>query len=569
MVKAIINGTEVCVENGTTILNAALSAGIKIPTLCYLENINEIGACRVCIVEIEGMQKLIASCNTILEDGMVIYTNSPKVRKARKNIVSLILSQHDCECATCVRSGNCALQAVANDLGILQIPYKKELKEPEWPKSFPIIRNASKCVKCMRCIQVCDKIQGMHIWDIEGTGGWTDVDVSGHRKIKESECTVCGQCVTHCPVGALRERDDTAKVFKALSDPDTVTVVQVAPAVRTAWAEYWGLDEKTATPGRLVSAIKQLGFDYVFDTDFSADLTVMEEASEFIERLKHKENYTFPLFTSCCPGWVKFIKTQYPDMIGQLSTAKSPQQMFGAVAKSYFAQKVGIDPHKIFCVSVMPCTAKKAEIDLPGMNSACGDPDVDVALTTRELVRMLRADNVKVEELPEEDFFSPLGTASGAGVIFGASGGVAEAALRSAYYLITGKNPDPDAFKSVRGIQGWKEATFEIGDLKVRTAVASGLGNVRKLIEALRNGEVSYDFVEMMACPGGCAGGGGQPIKLNHEEAKQRGDILYMLDAGSRLRFSHENPNLKQMYKEFFKHPLSEKSHELLHIEQE
>ena len=567
MVKLTIDNLPVKVKEGTTILKAAESVGVHIPTLCYLEGINEIGACRVCVVEIEGKSQLEASCNTAVEEGMVVYTNSHRVRKSRKAIVELILSQHDCLCATCVRSGNCELQTVANDLGILKQTYKREVKDADWPKSFPLVRDMAKCIKCMRCVQVCDKIQDMHIWDIEGTGSRTNIDVSHNRNIKDSDCTICGQCITHCPTGALRERDDTDIVLDALADPDKVTVIQVAPAVRTAWAEYWNLDKKKATPGRMVAAIRKLGFDYVFDTNFSADLTIMEEGSELLARLAKRGVYKFPMFTSCCPGWVRFLKSQYPDMTGQLSTAKSPQQMFGAVAKSYFAEKIGVDPRNIFCVSVMPCTAKKHECAIPGMNDACGDPDVDVSLTTRELVRLIRADHIRPDELKEEPFDSPLGSGTGAAVIFGTTGGVMEAALRSAVFLATGENPSPDAFPEMRGMDGWKEATYEVAGKKLRCAVVSGLGNTRKIIEAIRKGEAEYEFVEIMACPGGCSGGGGQPIHGGRELAESRGDYLRELDVKSELRFSHENPDVIRMYEEYFQKPLGHKSHKLLHTD--
>lgn len=568
-VKLIIDGTPVKIESDKTIMEAANTIGIHIPNLCYLKDVNEIGACRVCIVELEGKEKLVTSCNTKVEDGMVVYTNSPKVRKTRRTVVELILSQHDCYCATCARSGNCKLQTLANNLGILSHTFKREIKETKWTMNFPLIHDESKCIRCMRCIQICDKVQGLNIWDIEGTGSRTAVNVSGNRKITEVDCSLCGQCITHCPTGALRERDDTTKVLDALADPEVITVVQVAPAVRTAWAEHWSLDRDFASQERMVAAIKKLGFNYVFDTNFSADLTIMEEGSEFLDKLTHKDEHKFPMFTSCCPGWVRFLKSQYPDMVSQLSTAKSPQQMFGAVAKSYFAEKMGIDPKKIFCVSIMPCIAKKHECELPNMNDACGDPDVDISLTTREFVRMIRADHITPEELPEIPFDSPLGTGTGAAVIFGATGGVMEAALRSAFFLVTGKNPDPDAFKIVRGLDGWKEAEIDINGITVKAAVASGLGNTRKLIEAIRRGEVEYDFVEIMACPGGCAGGGGQPIADDIEMAGVRVDYLYKLDANNPLRFSHENPEITAVYEDYFEKPLGHKSHHLLHTDHE
>ena len=420
----------------------------------------------------------------------------------------------------------------------------------------------------MRCIQICEKVQTVNIWDLLGTGSRAMVDVSRNRRIKDTECTYCGQCITHCPTAAIRERDDTGRVYDAIDDENIVTVVQVAPAVRAAWAERYGLDAEFATPRRMAAALRRMGFDYVFDTDFTADLTIMEEGSEFIERFTHKDQHKWPMFTSCCPGWVRFLKSQYPELTDNLSTAKSPQQMFGAVAKSYFAEKIGVDPHKIFVVSVMPCVSKKSECALPTMNDACGDPDVDVVITTRELNIMMRANHINPVFLPEEEFDSPLGTGTGAAVIFGATGGVMDAALRSAYYLIAGSNPDPDAFRSVRGMDGWKESVFEIpGAGEVRVAVASGLGNARKLIQAIKRGDVHYDFVEIMACPGGCAGGGGQPIVDGCELADERGSVLWRLDAKDKLRFSHENPDVLALYKEYLTAPLGEKSHHLLHTD--
>jgi len=568
MVNLTINGKTVCVPEGTTILKAASEADIVIPTLCYLKGLNEIGACRVCVVEIEGQDRLSASCSTPVEEGMVVYTDSARARKARQNNIQLILSQHDCRCPTCVRSGNCSLQSLANDLNILEQPYKTEYKEDEWDRTAPIIRNESKCIKCMRCIQVCEKIQDLGVWDIANTGARTTVDVSHNRTIRTSDCTYCGQCVTHCPVGALQARDDTRKVLAAIDDPDIVTVVQVAPAVRTAWAESFGLKRELATPKRMAAALRRLGFDYVFDTNFSADLTIMEEGSEFVERFTHRDQYSWPMFTSCCPGWVRFIKSQYPEYTDNLSTAKSPQQMFGAVTKSFFARSKGKDPHKIFCVSVMPCSAKKSECELPTMRDACGDPDVDIVITTREFARMLHQKSIVPFALPEEEFDSPLGFGTGAAVVFGATGGVMDAALRSAYYLITGANPDPDAFKAVRGIRGWKEASFEIpGAGTVRVAVTSGLGNTRRLMEAIKTGQAEYDFVEVMACPGGCAGGGGQPIVDGLEMAEERGELLWRLDRESSIRYSHENPDVQALYDQFMEKPLSEKSHHLLHTD--
>ena len=568
MVTLKIDGHQVSVPEGTTILDAAKLVSIKIPTLCYLKEVNEIAACRICVVEVEGLDRLVPACTAKVHDGMVVHTCTDRVKRTRRINLRLILSQHNSNCPLCIRNGNCTLQDLARDNNLIYNPYPKNVPNSPWSTSNYIIRDESKCVKCMRCIQVCDKIQGMNIWDVVGTGSRTTVGVSLNRTLAESDCALCGQCVTHCPVGALRGRDDIQKVYAALKDPEITTIVQVAPAVRSAWAENLGLTQEQSTTGRMVSALRRLGFDYIFDTNFSADLTIMEEGSEFIERFTHKADYAWPMFTSCCPGWVRFLKSQYPAFTGNLSTAKSPQQMFGAIAKSYFAEKMGLDPHKICVISVMPCTAKKSECAQPNQNDACGDPDVDYVITTRELERMLRGDNVDPTTLPESEFDSPLGTGTGAAVIFGATGGVMDAALRSAYYLVTGSNPDPDAFHQVRGMDGWKEASFTIpGAGEVKVAVVSGLGNTRRLMEAIDKGWVEYDFVEVMACPGGCAGGGGQPIHDGHELAEERSDILWELDRNAPIRFSHENPEVQTLYAEFLGKPLGHTSHHLLHTD--
>jgi NADP-reducing hydrogenase subunit HndD len=440
------------------------------------------------------------------------------------------------------------------------MPYDSILEKDNWDMTFPLIRNAQKCIKCMRCVQICDNIQEMHIWDVVNTGSRTTVNVRGNQNIRETACTLCGQCVVNCPVGALRERDDVGMVLDAVEDDEVITVVQVAPAVRTAWGESFGLSKEFATAKRLVGGLRKIGFDYIFDTTFAADMTIMEEGSEFLERLPEIKESGLPMFTSCCPGWVKFIKSQYPDMADRLSSAKSPQQMFGAITKSYYAQKLGVDPEKIFCVSIMPCLAKKDEYTWDGAK------DVDAVLTTREVERLFKAFFIKTDELEEDEFDNPLGESTGAGVIFGATGGVMEAALRSAYYLVTKKNPEPDAFKAVRGLDGWKEAEFDLDGTDIKVAVASGLGNTRRLMNAIKKGEVHYDFVEIMSCPGGCINGGGQPFKDDSSMVEERRNVLYGLDKHNNIRFSHENPSVIKCYEEYFEKPLSHKSHEILHV---
>lgn len=570
----MIDGKQISVKENTTIMEAAAQNGIPIPKLCYLKGINEIAACRVCVVELEGKEKLITSCNNVAEEGMVIYTNSPKVRRHRRTTVELILSQHDCQCVSCARSGNCSLQSVANDLNILDIPYKTMLERQPWDKKFPLIRDSSKCIKCMRCVQVCEKVQGLGVWDVEGTGSRTTVNVAGHKSIREADCALCGQCITHCPVGALRERDDTEKVWNAIEDKNKTVVVQVAPAVRAAWGEELGLKPEEATVGKILDACKRMGADYVFDTTFSADLTIMEEGTEFLKRFTEGELKERPMFTSCCPGWIRFIKSQFPHLVRQLSTAKSPQQMFGATMKTYFAEKIGVSPEQIYTVSVMPCVAKKGEREMELFYGEYAGYDIDAVITTRELVKMIRSAHIRPDTLEDRASDRPMQQGSGAGVIFGVTGGVMEAALRSAYYLLKKENPPADAFKAVRSPEfqandGVIEAEFAIDDVKVRTAVVSGLGNTRRLLNRIERGEVHYDFVEVMACPGGCVGGGGQPIHDGEELAFERGQNLYYLDEDAQLRFSHENEDILAMYEEYFEKPMSHKAHMLLHTEHE
>ena len=568
MVNLTIDNVKVSVPEGTTIMEAATDAGIRIPKLCFLKEINEIAACRVCVVEVEGKSKLITACNNIVEEGMVVYTNSAKVRKNRKTIVKLILSHHDCYCTSCARNQNCELQRLAKELNIQIIPYNKELDGSTWDSNFPLIRDSKKCIKCMRCINFCSKVQGMNIWDTAGTGSLTSIHVASDKCINESDCALCGQCITHCPVGALRERDDTTSVWHAIEDPTVVTVVQVAPAVRTAWAEFLGTDNEHSTMEYMIDALRKIGFDYVFDTTFTADLTIMEEGSEFVKRFLEGDTKDMPMFTSCCPGWLRMLKSKYPELLPRLSTAKSPQQMFGSVMKSYFAEKINVEPSKLYTVSIMPCLAKKDERTMEFEYKEYKGHEVDAVLTTRELVRMIANAGIDPKSLEKGKCDNPMYDISGAGVIFGSTGGVMEAALRSAYYLITGNNPTPDSFKEVRSTMnadGYIDAKVNIGDITISAAVVNGLANAQMLIEKLKKKEVHYDFVEVMACPGGCVGGGGQPIHDGEEYAPKRSVKLYELDKEAQIRFSHENPSVNALYKDFLGEPNSHLAHELLH----
>lgn len=561
VVRVCIDGVSIEVPRTATVLEAARSAGIDIPTLCYLRELNEIGACRVCLVEVEGIDHLVAACNSPVFDGMVVHSDTQRVRFARRTNVQLILSRHDRRCPTCFRNGSCRLQALSERMAIHDVPFPTRFDTDQVDKRFPLVKEPAKCISCLRCVSVCEKSQALSVWALVDSGSRSRVDA-----VAKDDCSYCGQCITHCPVGALHERSDIAQVFDAIGDPDTVVVAQIAPSVRTSWHEGLGLSPDMATPGRLVAAVRKLGFDYVFDTDFAADMTIMEEGSELLHRLE--EGMQGPMFTSCCPGWVRFLKTRYPGMVDRLSTTKSPQQIFGALAKTYYADLLGIDPAKLFVVSYMPCIAKKAERAYPGMDSHDGIPDVDAVLSVRELQRQIKSRFLDVSLLDEEDFDAPLGTATGAGHIFGVTGGVMEAALRSAFYLATGENPDPDAFAEVRydGIErGWREKTFDLAGRTLRIAAASGLANADALCAAIERGEASYDFVEVMACPGGCVGGGGQPIREGEELAGPRGLVLRNIDEKSTLRFSHENPSVKACYDGFLGEPLSESAERLLH----
>lgn len=570
MVNITIDNMKLSVAKGTSILNAAKEACIEIPTLCFLKEINEIGACRACVVEIEGLDRLVTSCNNKVKEGMVIKTNSKKVRRNRKTTVEMILSVHDCNCATCERSGNCKLQTLANNLHILEIPYEKNIERKPWNQDFPLIRDSSKCIKCMRCIQICDKVQGLNVWDLVGTGSRSTVGVSGNKKIEDADCSLCGQCITHCPVGALTARNDTEKVWREIEDSNKVVVVQIAPAIRAAWGEAFGMNAKEATIGKAVDALRRLGVDHVFDTSFSADLTIMEEANEFVHRFTSGDLKKYPMFTSCCPAWVRFIESQYPEMLPQLSTAKSPQQMFGSIMKTYYANYLGIDPKDMVTVSIMPCIAKKDEATMDFDFEEFKGNETDYSLTTREFIRMIKSANINPSSLKESECDNLMHDYTGAGVIFGTTGGVMEAALRTAYNIITGENAGADAFNVVRRKdenQAVTEAEFDINGIKVKTAVVSGLAEVRKLVEAIKSGEVSYDFVEAMACPGGCVGGGGQPINDGEEMAYLRGESLYYLDTHADIRYSHENKDVEKLYKDFLGKPIGELSHHLLHRE--
>ena len=563
MVNITLDGKKLQVRDDSTILQAARENGIIIPTLCYLEGLNEIGACRVCLVEVKGQHRLVSSCNTKVREGMEISTRSEKVRMARRLNVELILSQHNCNCPSCPRNGNCQLQKVAAQLGVNVELYPKKFRQEFWDNTFPLNRDETKCIKCMRCIQVCDQVQNMHVWDLVNTGKRTRVGMI------QNTCTLCGQCITHCPVAALSARDDTEKIWNALSDPEKIVIVQPAPAVRTAWAEETGLPREQAAPEKLAAALRHLGFDYVFDTNFSADLTIMEESAELIEHLKSNGKYPVPMFTSCCPGWIRFLKKEYPEMVGHMSTSKSPMSMFSAIAKSYYAKILNVAPEKIVCVAVMPCVAKKYEADVPEVNSDPGIKDTDYVITTRELVRMLKVANVDISKLNPEPFDKPLGEGTGGAVIFGTTGGVMEAAVRNAYYMLTGKNPpDPDNFIQWKWLDRWRETEVTVAGVTVRLAVTSGLGCARDLVEAIKNGSVHYDFVEVMACPGGCSGGGGQPIHEGEELAWARGNYLRDLDKRSKLRVSYENPYIQELYKNFLDKPLSEKAEHYLHTNQ-
>ena len=570
MINVIIDGKEYSVRKGATILEACKSVGIEIPTLCYLKEINEIGACRICVVEVKGARSLVAACVYPLDrEGTEIMTHSPAVLKARKLTLELLLSNHDKKCLSCAKNGECEFQKLCADYGVedehkyegATIHYEKDTSMPH------LIRDNNKCVLCRRCVAVCDKNQAVAVIGTNERGFKTHIGCAFELKLDEVACVACGQCITVCPTGALTEVDDTQKVWDALADKTKHVIVHTAPSIRATLGECFGMPVGTLVTGKMVAALKRLGFAGVYDTNVSADLTIMEEANELLERVNHGGK--LPLITSCSPGWVKFCEHYYPDMLENVSSCKSPQQMFGAVAKTWYAEKMGIDPKDIFVVSIMPCTAKKFEIHRDGQ-AAAGYPDTDVSLTTRELAKMIKRAGLNFAELPDEEFDAPFGIGSGAGTIFGTTGGVMEAALRTAVETITGKTAENIEFTDVRGTEGIKEAEYDINGLKVKVAVASGLVNARKVLDMVKSGEKDYTFIEIMGCPGGCVNGGGQPIQpasvRNFVDLKGlRAAALYKDDENLPIRKSHENPFIKMLYDEYFEKPGSHRAHEVLH----
>lgn len=568
MVNITIDTRKIQVPKNYTVLEAARFANIDIPTLCFLKDINEIGACRMCVVEIKGARSLQAACVYPVSEGLEIYTQTPTVREARKVTLELILSNHDKKCLTCIRSRNCELQKLSEELNIKDIRFEGEMiRHPIDDLSPSIVRDPNKCVLCRRCVNMCKNIQNVAVIDTNERGFKTIVGSAFNESLSKVPCINCGQCITVCPVGALREKDNTDKVWAALANNDLHVVVQTAPAIRVALGEEFGMEIGTRVTSNMIASLRRLGFKKVFDTDTAADLTIMEEGTELLDRIKNGGK--LPLITSCSPGWIKFCEHYYPEFLDNLSSCKSPHEMLGAVLKSYYAEKMGIDPAKIFVVSVMPCTAKKFEAQRPEL-SKDGHSDVDVVLTTRELARMIREAGIDFTELPERHFDDPMGEATGAAVIFGATGGVMEAALRTVAEILEGKSLDNIEYDALRGVEGIKEAVVEAGGLKIRAAVAHGTGNARKLLERIKKGDVEYHFVEIMACPGGCVTGGGQPIQPSQVRSwidlrKERAKAIYEEDRSLPIRKSHENPRVQKLYDDYFEYPGSHKAHELLH----
>lgn len=561
-----INGIPYEVEDGQTILQACHSVGIRIPTLCWLKEINEIGACRICLVE--ANKRLVASCVIKAEEGMEIVTNSERVMNARRNNLELLLSVHDKKCLSCVKSGKCEFQQLCNEMGVSENKYDGYRREFEIDDTNPcFVRDNNKCVLCRRCVAACKEYQGISAIGPAKRGFNSYITTAFDVDLGSTACVGCGQCINVCPTGALVEHDSTGDVWAALNDPDKYVVVETAPAVRATLGECFNMPIGTDVEGKMVTALRMLGFDKVFDTDFGADLTIMEEANEFLDRVNN--GGVLPMITSCSPGWIKFCEHKYPEMLANLSSCKSPQQMFGATLKTYWAEKNGIDPEKIFCVSVMPCTAKKFEIGREDENAA-GYPDVDASITTRELARMIERAGIGFAALPDGEFDDVMGESTGAAVIFGTTGGVMEAALRTAVEKLTGEELKNVEFKDVRGFEGIKEASYDVAGTKINVCVASGLANAAKVLDSVKSGEKDYHFIEIMACPGGCINGGGQPTQCadvrNFTDLKGlRAAALYNNDEHKALRKSHENPAIKQVYSEFFKEPGSHKAHEILH----
>ncbi len=568
MVNIKINNIAVSVPEGTTILEAAKSVGIKIPTLCYMKEINEIGACRVCVCEVKGARSFVAACVYPVNEGMEVFTDTPAIRAARKTTIELLLSNHNKSCLSCERNMNCELQELAYEYGCDMNAFSGEMTATAEDDSTDyLIRDNSKCVLCRRCVAVCKAIQHVAVIGTRNRGFLTDIGCAFNEDLAETSCAACGQCINVCPTGALREKSEIDNVRAAINDPEKVVIVGAAPSVRAALGEEFGNAIGTNVEGKMNTALRLLGFDRVFDVNFAADLTIMEESHEFIERVQ--QGGKLPLITSCSPGWIRFMEYYYPELIPNISTCKSPQQMFGAAIKTYYAEKAGIDPKNIYVVSVMPCVAKKFEKNRPDQ-AASGYPDIDAVLTTRELAKMIKSSGILFNELSESGYDDPMGEYTGAGVIFGATGGVMEAALRTAVETLTGETLEKVDFTAVRGTDGIKEATYKVGELAVNVAVASGLANAKQLCEQIKNGTCKYQFIEIMACPGGCVNGGGQPIQPAHVRRNTdiralRASVLYNIDADSKSRKSHENSSVKKMYDEYFTAPGSHKAHEVLH----